>query len=320
MNTEQAFNELIQDIHNYAGLSAQEATGFYAIHCPVCHKTSKKTGGFKFEDDSIIYNCFRGRCNASCVYKLGEPISYKFKHLMSSVGVTIPVQLRAVKSSFQKKMQEALDSSLFVKHSYSDISDHLDEIGDCCEYEFGLDDFWDRELIRRAIPLNDILFCYNGQYDGCIVLPVVWYGRVVGFQIVTKKGHYISYNVGNSHVIYSPTGGCPTGTVLCVEGTMDAKCFPSTVGIFGDKITPQQAYQLRGRDVVFLPDRSGGNKFIKQYTDYGWKICIPPWEEKDLNAAVMRYGVIAVARMIRENIYSVKDSTKADLAFRLWSE
>ncbi len=109
----------------------------------------------------------------------------------------------------------------------------------------------------------------------------------------------------------------PASTVVVVEGLLDALCFPNTAGTLSKKISPEQAYMLRGKNVIMLPDR-GGNKFIDQFHDYGWKLCVPPWKQKDLNAAVCEYGVMTVARMIMDNCY--ENPLEAKVRYNLWME
>ena len=308
------FDTLVSDIKSAADLRQQEATGFYAVYCPVCKEEKKKTGGFKFEHDSIIYNCFRGSCDATCVYHAEQPISRKFKHLMECINVQIPISLRMVKSSFRKQLEETLDERLYKKHAYTPIKFDDGELTD------EIPERWWSWLDDRKVPLDDFMYIKTGKYSGNLLLPFRLNGKTIGHQIITRRG-YVAQNKGNNHVFYTPSGRISHDLNFIVEGALDAKCFPDTIAVLGDKITPQQAYFLKGHKCVFIPDRRGGNKFIEQLRDYspdGWSICIPPWKEKDLNAAVVRYGVFVVARMIRDNIYS--SVIKAQAAYRLWTE
>lgn len=311
------FDQLVTDIMSHAGLDRPEATGFYAIHCPVCRENEKKTGGFKFEYDLIVYNCFRGKCDASCVYKTGQPISRKFKNLMQTIGVTIPVELRLVKSSFQKTMAE-LDKALYTPHKYKQCEIFPDNYEPLSEMEGFRADAWKERLEARKVPIGGFQFISDGKYRGNLLLPNMVNGVRTGYHIITER-NYVLIGGGNDHTIYVPQGNIPHDVAIIVEGIMDAKCFPNTVATLSYKITPEQAYFLRHtKRVILIPDRSGGNTFIEMFHRYKWEICIPPWEEKDLNGAVMKYGVFAAARMIRENIYT--DKLKANMAYKLWNQ
>lgn len=308
------FDNLVQDITLKANLSVREATGFYALHCPVCQKMDKKTGGFKIEDDKIIYNCFRGSCDASCVYEIGKPLSRKFKHLMECIHVQIPIELKMVKTSYQRTL-ESLDDDLYKKHVYSAI-DIPEEFVPFEEGKPHFQEWWQKYMESRKCSYADTMIANNGQYRGCLAIPMSLYGKTIGLQVITQKGVYVMIGGGNSNIIYAPEGHIPN-KVIVVEGTLDAKCFPDTIATLKSKITPEQAYFLRGKDVTLLPDRSG-NHYIEYYKKYGWKMCIPPWEEKDLNAAVKKYGVMAVAKMIVDHTYS--DPLKISVAWRKWND
>ncbi len=316
MSTSDAFEKLKSDIISHAGLVRPEATGFYSLYCPVCQKESKKTGGFVFQEDSIGYNCFRGSCDASCVYEVGNPIPRKFRRLMDTIGVTIPLDLRMVKSSMQKAMEAEVDADLYEEHRFNEMQVPKGWVP--------LDDapttnreYWEDFFTKKHIPLRDIFFIKEGQYRGLAAIGIYYFDKLIGFQIATggTSSKYISHT-DNEHMVYFPDR-YPGKQVIVVEGLLDAKCFPMTCGVMRDNVSRKQAYLLRGMDVVLLPDRTSNN-FLPQMKKYGWKMCIPPWTEKDLQAAVQRYGVMVVARMIKENTTS--DPLEAEIRYRMWVE
>ena len=305
------FQDLVSDIQMNAGLSSQEATGFYMIHCPVCKKNDRKTGGFKFEHDHIIYNCFRGKCDATCVMTEGEPVSRKFKTLMKTIGVDIPASLLVKKQSLADKIQ-SLDHDLYVENSYKPVVFSDGKLVDA------LPSYWIKRLENRCVDLETtgIKYIKDDKFDGDIAFPFYVGNMCIGHQIYTRSGKYIKKFGGQEHPIYIPNKWLSDDIVLVVEGTFDAECFPNTCAVMGDHISPQQAYHLRGRNVVMLPDRTGGNKFHEQFYKYDWGLCVPPWKEKDLNSAVMEYGHMAVAQMIVDHIYWKK--VHGQTAYNMW--
>jgi len=220
---------------------------------------------------------------------------------MESIHVSIPLELRMVKSSFKKALEESLDESLFKKHHYKQINmpDGWVPLHSVSDQKQA---FWLDHYDRRAVPTHDILYIEKGTYKGLTAIPAYYYDKLIGFQVVNPKGRvkYIT-ETDNTHMIYVPDR-FPGERIIVVEGILDAKCFPMTCAVMRSSITPEQAYFLKGKDVIFLPDRTG-NHFIDQVKDYGWKMCVPPWKEKDLNSAVIKYGVMAVAEMIHENTF-----------------
>lgn len=320
-NIEKEFDNLKQEIIYKANLGSQEATGFHAVHCPICKKTDRKTGGFKLEHDKIVYHCFRGSCDASTVLELAQPPSRKFRALMEAIDVEIPLELRMVKSSFQRQM-ETLNDDLFKKHYYKDVK----KLPDFVSFDEGkqiYQDFWEDYFTTRATPFHDVLLCNEGVYKGCCALQMKYYDKTIGYQIITQRGDYIKQFDGNTNLVYIPESGyLPSGlddTVLVVEGSLDAKCFPSTIAVMQSKISPEQAYVLRGKkNVIMIPDMDNTNHFIDQFHRYeGWSISIPDWGSdcKDLNDAVIKYGVIVVAELIMEG--RTYDKYKAEVLYRM---
>lgn len=258
-------------------------------------------------DSTISVNCFRASCDANCVYELGKPVSRKFRKLCSSLSVKIPASLSLVKNSFQK-MLDSLDDALYTKHVYKEMSIPKGWIKELTPY-------WTDYYESRRVPTDDIFLVTSGVYKGLTAIPMMFYDKIIGFQIVDPNG-FPKYRTlsDNEHTI-AVHGGYLDNPVIVVEGILDMACLPNAVAVMRSKLSKEQCYQLRGRDVILLPDRSG-NSFIKQAKEYGWKVCIPPWEENDVNSAVQRYGLMVVSQMIKDNVF--ENHRKANVAYNLW--
>lgn len=312
------FDKLVDDIRS-CGLDLHpEASGFLSVYCPICGKTNKRTGGFRFEPDTIVYNCFRGSCDASCVYREGEPISRKFRRLMDDIGVTIPPKLRMVRSSLQREL-EKVDSDLYVEHRYHRATFPDATLTPLTDDKTKLGQWWRNEMDRRYIPYQGLRVVHDGQYKGCCMIPFWMNGTYIGCQYLTRQGVYIANNDGNSHLLYSPSGYLPHDIVILVEGAMDARSIPFGVATLGKKVTPEQAWHLKGKKVVMLPDRKG-NKYHEQFADYGWDFCVPRWTVKDVNEAVVKHGLIVTTKMIIDNTFDASNPTKALAAYKIWRE
>jgi len=306
------FDMLTADIR--ARLDRQEATGWYSINCPVCNETRTRTGGFLFTDTEIHYNCFRGKCDASCAFHNGEYVSKKFKNLMRVMGIQIPVNLLVAKKkgSLQSLIED--ENPLYEKHSYNNIKlpdgvvffDKAPKSLQVASREY---------FESRHCTTKDTVIGVDGQYKGLFGFAMFNGNQLVGINMIPKSGGYVSIFGGNSNILYMPNRKV-YDPVIVVEGGIDAKCFPNAVATLGKRITPQQAYFLKGREVIMLPDRTGGNMYLSQFHKYGWKISIPMWEEKDLNEAVLRYGQLVVARRIIDT--TITDPTEAKLKAGIW--
>lgn len=299
----------------------QQATGFHAVHCPIC-KNDRVTGGFKFEHDAVIYNCFRGSCDSNCVYTFGEPVSRKFRTLMDSTGAEIPLELKMVRSNLAKTIAKRLDGSKYEKHVYEQIK-QPDEVIPITEAPKSVQDKWKKYFDDRGIMMDGVYYVTDGEFKDLPAMEMRYYDKLIGYVAVTgrKKGSkYINIYCESDNPLYIPGGEPPKDDVIIVEGAMDAKSFPNTAATMKSTFTPQQAYQLREcKRFLFLPDRTSNN-FMKAFTLYKDRagIIIPPWPEKDLAAAVKRYGIMEVANVIMNNIYD--DPLKAQVAYDLWRQ
>lgn len=309
-----SFIKLQSDIMTHAGLSRQSATSFYELECPVCASQGKKRqGGFKLETDKIIFNCFSASCEAQCVFEEGQPISKRFRNLMSIFGVVIPADLRVKRTSIQQQIERELANDLYEKHTYKhmDIPDGWVPLTERNEY-------WIQYFTDRRCNIEDVLYIGDGVYRGSAAIPMKYYNKIIGFQIATLNGtaKYITHTDGNDHLLMINDGHI-NGDVILVEGLLDALCFPSAVGILNGRISKQQAFHLFGKRVSCIPDRHSGEKLLKQAKRYEWKVVIPPWRNvEDLNDCVVKYGKIATAKMIVDNTY--EDYIKAEIAYKLW--
>lgn len=311
------FNNLISDIIGSANLDRQEATGFYALHCPICNKEDRKTGGFKFENDQIIYNCFRGSCDASTVYTLDQPVPRKFKNLMDTIGVRIPMPLRSVRNSVQKMMQHELDKEFYEENHFKEIEipEEWELLSDATGF---FAEKWQDYLAERSCDLRDVWLIKSGIYRNLIAIAIHFFDKCIGFQIVTGKDEGVKYilETENDGCIYLPDRE-PSTPLIVVEGCLDAKCFPNTVATLKSKLNAKQAYHLRNRELWFLPDKSSNN-FIKQMRDYDAKIIIPNWKYNDLNEAVCNLGVMEVAHILKNNV--IDNYHEAVIKYNLWRD
>lgn len=287
----------------------RESSGWHSIMCPECGggKDKRVTGGFLCTDDAIVYSCFRGKCDASTGFELGNYIPSKFKSLMDKMGIPIGMKLRTAKRVV-KELDESLDESLYKKHSYSSIV--------IPEYWIPIDEvdaphITDR-LLDRCCNISDVFYIDSGKYNGLAGLLHKWWNRPVG---LTVMGNYNFQIDGDSSMMYTVGGKLDdTLPVYLVEGEIDSMSLPNAVSVKGYKATPEQAFMLRGKNVVCIPEKS--NKFIEQFEHYEWKMCIPQWDAGDLNESVVKYGILATAQMIHDG--TIDSPLRAKMAYQMW--
>jgi hypothetical protein len=118
------FDKLKQDIEFRANFIRLESSGWHSCVCPICHGGSKGrvTGGFLLEEDSIGYQCFRASCDSNTGYEKGGFVSRKFRDLMDSIGVSIPVSILVSKNSRKPPEISELDKR-YKEHVYHSIDE-----------------------------------------------------------------------------------------------------------------------------------------------------------------------------------------------------
>ena len=289
---------------------SREASGWFSIMCPVCGggKDKRVTGGFLCTDEAIVYTCFRGKCDAATGFELGQYIPNKFKALMERMGVPIGMKLRTAKR-LVKEREEDLDETLYKKHSYPSIE---------------VPEFWipihevdathiTNRFEDRCCNMEDLHYIDSGKYQGLAGIVHKWWNRPIG---LTVFGDYPFQIDGADNMLYTVGGkfGEDGDTILLVEGEIDAMSMPNAVSVGGYKVSPQQAYMLRGKSIICIPEKS--NKFIEQFESYGWKMCIPQWDAGDLNEAVVRYGVLNTAQMIKDG--TPESPLRAKMEYQMW--
>lgn len=302
-------------------LQYKNPSGFYPVRCPICNSKEKK-GGFKFTPDQIVYNCFRASCNSSCVYEEGTYVSKKFRKLMNAIGVDIPVKtLYANRNAIQKVTKE-LDSELYEEFDPSAVSKNTKGYPKNL-FPIQDNDYYSKRFIKyineRCLPDGEYYYSTDKKWKDRLIIPSFFRGKIIG---------YIGRHLDNEHKPKYMT--CAeeglfllkeqriTDTIIVVEGPMDALSIPFGVAVCGNNISKKHAYVLQQANrVILLPDR-GEMSFLKTAKKYGWSVCVPPWEEKDVNSAVQKYGKFIVTRMIRDNVYD--NMMRAEVGLEMWNK
>jgi len=298
-------------ILNSIPMDPATGSGYHNVVCKVC-ADHKKRAGFAFHPDgSIIYNCFRGKCTASCAYVPNNPISYKFKKVLSSFGVVIPAAMLVQMQSHTSSVSPpAYDKQLYKQHVYSNMNLPVTFLN----YNPAVHKRAAQYLADREI--HDLDYYVSNDSDAWLHVPLRYYSDLIGYQSIKLTDKFYLKSTNNTDMIYFPDGKVPDQPVI-VEGIMDAKSIPDGIAVLQPTVSPRQAYTLRKKNPILLPDREG-SRFLGVAERYGWPIIIPPWKEKDTNKAILKYGRIMVAEMMKESI--VDNIETAKLKYDIWTK
>lgn len=282
-------------------------TGYYPLVCKVCND-HKKRAGFKFNNDgSIRYKCFRGKCSASCGYTPGEDLTNKFKNVLSAYAVELPMKLRA-ELTLSKPQKVTYDKALYTPHRYQAISLPAEFLA----YDPDKHTAARRYLEQRSISSTDF---YVGNTKEWLHAPLRYGKKLVGYQSICLTRKTYLRSTENTDMIWVPGGIVPERPVIC-EGIIDAMSVPDGIAVLQSDISPKQAYILRNKTPVLLPDRKG-SRFLDAAARYAWPVIIPSYKEKDANKAYAKYGLLVLAEILRDNTHT--DMEKIRMKYRLWT-
>lgn len=307
-------SHIVEDlIRQHVHFEKVAATGFHQVKCPVCNDTRPR-GGFVFHADSIGYSCFRGKCDANTVYKYGERVPYKFKRLMKAFGITLPPEiLLEGRSSFN----DTLDTELYEVHSYKPVA-----IPD--DFELYDPDIHTehRDWLREKRGLSDTLYMigHKKEWRGRLIVPFFFHETIIGWQGVyihensSFRGERYLKSSGNTDMLFLPDGKIPDEPLI-VEGVFDAKSIPNGIACLQSYVSRKQAYFLRNKNPILIPDRKG-SRYMETAKRYGWRICIPDFDEKDCNEALKRYGKLVLAKKLHDGL--CPNLLVAETRYNMW--
>lgn len=288
------------------------ATGFHQCKCEVCGDKQVRAG-FKFTGNEIIYQCFRGRCDATVVYESGKYPSRKFRNVLRAYGVELPTEIK-----FQKRdlFKEILDQELFEAHTWKEVEFPDDFVMYDPDYHTRM-----RDWLAEYRDMHDEFYMVGrkNEWAGRLIVPFFHFDKLIGWQgvdVTGKKMPKYLGSSGNSDMLYMPSGSIPNEPFV-FEGVFDAKSVPRGIACLSNRLTKKQAYFLRNKNPILVPDRKD-SRFLDVAKQYGWRVCIPEWNVKDVNEARCKWGQLVTAKMLYDGICD--DFYQAQVRYELWRE
>jgi len=314
-------------IRQYVDLPAYPSgKGWYHVLCKVCndHGRKGKRGGFKFEGDTVTYNCFN--CSHAATYNPSRDadIPDKMKTVLRDFGIPDEEWQRLVLEGLRKKDQGLLikgehkkvrniePPALTLPNTFYYLKDAAEDdkwamiARDYLEYDRGIDP--DSYPFMLSVKTDDVRLM---KWFGRVIIPI-YKGEKTVFYIgrdLTDKSlkKYESPSESKDCVIYGfdKLFEHTDAPLYIVEGWFDAFAIDG-VAILGNKISPEQADWLNRsrRKKVYVPDRFGdGHQAAERALQLGWSISTPDIGSncKDMNDAVKRYGKLYVMKTLAEN-------------------
>lgn len=323
-------------IRTHIHFPKREHNGWNHILCKVCNDHGRKglRAGFKFEGDTVGYNCFNCGTKAKFDPSSDEEISDDMHKVLHAFGVSddelkeLEFSLFGKDQSTKRKKSEIqlIDPKPIV------LPEHFYKLSDADP-----NDIWAEVArvyltdVRGIQPDSYTFYLSTGKGPGNkgwrkrLIIPIykgrdlIFYqGRTLSDQIPKYKNPDIPKDcvLYGMDEIYRNTAA----PLYVVEGFFDAWAIDGAAPL-RNEFSPQQILHLRRshRPIVIIPDRFGsGNVLAKQAIREGWSVATPDIGDcKDMDEAVRKYGKLYVINSITETTVS---GFEAEVAIGMYCE
>jgi len=296
--------------------------GWYSVVCKVCndHARKGKRAGFRFDGETVGYNCFN--CGHTALFDPSEhrTLSRDMTTALEAFGLKKedwqPVLFALMSTehdlTLKNKRRENYGPAVIELPPYiTPLIDNGDEIDQyAIEYllkERGID--WKQHpfFIGRKTSHPS-----SKRWYARLILPFYKDGKLIFYQgrdlTETRQQKYLSPDSPRENIVYGyeQIQKETDDPLYIVEGWFDAWHLEG-VAVLGNKMTSHQIHWINQsrRPKVVIPDRFGdGHRLAEQALELGWSISTPDIGDcKDPNEAIMKYGKLYTLMTIRTHTY-----------------
>jgi hypothetical protein len=293
-------------------------SGWVSFNGPCCvhngeSQDKRKRGGIRQQDDEWSYHCFN--CGFTASFTPGRPVSYKARRFLEWLGVdSVDIERLNLESLKRKSLLDLTTERNQIR--YVDISFDETEVPEGVELidpELEQHQRYVEYLASRGIVLEYpfLVDRKRGPRDR-IVVPFTYKNRIVGhtsryldsrmpkFINSQQPGYVFGYDLQKPHWT----------SAIVTEGIFDALSIAG-LAVMHDTISPQQAHLLKQlkRKIIVVPDQDkAGLSIIDAAIEHRFAVSIPEWpnDVKDVNDAVVKYGVASTLLQIHKNAETSK--------------
>jgi hypothetical protein len=314
-------------IETHVSLDRPTSQGWHNVLCKICgdHGHKGKRAAFRFDGDSVVYNCFNCQFVAGFDPNESKYLSKKMEEVLLAYGVTEDEINRLKFSLLEKKHEHGSSEKKQITTAHEPKELTLPTHFKTLDYDSVWCDVAREYLSERLIDPKSYPFMIStGVYEDLTKHPKEvqvrmaieakkWVGRVI---IPIYKNNKLIFFTGrdmtDSKVKKYESPSSPKHNVLfgfdrlfehtdsplyVMEGIMDAFIVDG-VAVLGNKLSESHLYWLNrsNRRKVYIPDRFGdGQIAANQAHAQGWEISCPDFgDEKDVSSAAQKYGKLYV--------------------------
>jgi len=293
-------------------------SGWISFNGPCCvhngeNQDKRKRGGIRQQDDEWSYHCFN--CGFTASFIPGRPVSYKARRLLEWLGVdSVDIERLNLESLKRKSLLDLTTERNQIRHVDADFKET--ELPEGIELIHHNDPQHQRyveylESRKLQLPYPLLVDKKRGPRDR-IVVPFTYKNRIVGhtsryldnrmpkFINSQQPGYVFGYDLQKAHWT----------SAIVTEGIFDALSI-SGLAVMHDTISPQQAQLLKQlkRKIIVVPDQDkAGLSIIDAAIEHRFAVSIPEWPDdvKDVNDAVVKYGIVDTLMQIHNNAETSK--------------
>ena len=291
----------------------QTSSGWVCFNAPCCVHTGESAdrrsrGGVKQQEDDWSYHCFN--CGFTASFVPGRPVSFKARKLLGWLGVdSTDIERLNLESLKRKSLLDLTAERNTIKQTQIDfdekeVPDGVERIDPNNKLHFHYVDYLKQRGIVFGYPF--LVDKKRGPRDR-IVVPYTYKNRIVGhtsryldsrtpkFINSQQPGYVFGYDLQKSNWT----------SAIVVEGIFDALSI-SGLACMHETISKEQAQLLKQlkRRIIVVPDQDrAGLSIIDAAVEHKFEVSIPEWPEdvKDVNDAVVRFGVAHTLQQIHQN-------------------
>lgn len=304
-----------------------DVRGFHCLKCASCNDY-KVRAGFKFEDNSVFYNCWN--CGTATRYEeMSGRMSKKMRGILNSFGFDDTEISNVVNSGFFKQKEEKQTISLanITKVDTSTPPIHLPKgslrLGSAGfeEYQYKLIEYLQARKIN--ILKYPFFFSLQERFIDRIIIPFYRNGSLIYWQARSihreEKKRYDNSPASRNAVMFNmdAIASYSTAPLFVTEGVFDAMTVDGAA-ILGSKLTEAKSELLSksSRRLIFVIDKDeNGAHLAEEVVSRGWEITFAPDGAGDINESAQKFGIIWTITQLFNNIPASKDAT--ELAIRM---
>lgn len=327
MLQQQTLTDLVQQkIH----MGPEGNGGWRALRCMACNDHSPR-GAFKFENDSVLYNCFN--CASKMVYQEGSgKLTKKAKEILESFGITRDEMRKLTSSMFLEKQEETSPTleeltkpkiftpevawpenclPLVTTEGYDELQNPL------LEYLLG----------RNIDPVRtQFYFSTSKKLIGRVIIPYFRNGKLIYWQArhidSSIKPRYLNCAVAKDAVMYGydRLHAFDETPLFVTEGVFNA-ILVNGIAIMSSDLNAAKIEVLKKtrRRLIFIRDRdANGDKLSQQVLENGWEVTTTDSRVGDVNDSINRFGAAYTAYSLIKNAQKPENKVSSSINIGLW--